>query len=120
MQAVKAFTEAAAYPGPSLIIAYSQCIAHGLDMASGMAHQHAAVASGYWPLWRLDSREDRPLHLDCRKPDFEVGDFLESEDRFAALGRIHPETAGRFAAQARADAAEQWARLEVLAAQGRS
>ncbi len=68
-QTVKAFAEAEAYPGVSLIIAYSTCIAHGIDMETSMGHQKEAVDSGYWPLYRYDPRVERPFHLDSRPPE---------------------------------------------------
>ncbi len=74
LQTIKAIQEAESYPGPSLILAYSQCIAHGIDMSTGMSHQKEAVHSGYWPLYRYDPRVahdgGKPFHLDCRKPPF--------------------------------------------------
>ena len=72
LQTLKAFREAEAYHGPSLIIAYSTCIAHGIDMTTSMSHQKEAITSGYWPLYRYDPRPAvdgaKPFHLDSRKP----------------------------------------------------
>ncbi len=68
-QTVRAMLEAQAWPGPSLLIAYSTCIAHGIDMATSMSHQSEAVASGYWPLYRFRPGSDgHPLHLDSKAP----------------------------------------------------
>ncbi len=114
IQAVKAFAEAEAYRGPSLIVAYGHCIEHGIDMATGMSHQHEAVSTGYWPLWRFDPRVGS-YRLDCRKPSLELADFLASENRFSALARSHPAQAAELAELARADVARRWERLERLA-----
>jgi pyruvate-ferredoxin/flavodoxin oxidoreductase len=85
-QTVKAFLEAEAYDGPSIIIAYSQCIAHGYDMAHGLEHQHLAADSGYWPLYRFDPRREAqglpPLVLDSPPPTADVGKLMALEARF--------------------------------------
>ena len=89
LQTVKAFREAAAYEGPSLILAYSQCIAHGIDMSTGMSHQKDLVNSGFWPLFRYDPRlahdHGRPFHLDSHKPKlpFRAGGSERGEIRHA-------------------------------------
>jgi pyruvate-ferredoxin/flavodoxin oxidoreductase len=119
IQAVKALAEAASYPGPSIVIAYAHCTEHGLEMATGMRHQHNAVAAGYWPLWRFDPRAaergERPFRLDCRKPTLGVATFYGEEDRFATLARSHPDEAARLAELAAKDVAARWTRLEALA-----
>ena len=85
-QTLKAFIEAEAYPGPSLIIAYSHCIAHGYDMAFGIEHQKLAMESGYWPLYRYDPRRadlgEPPLVLDSPAPKADVGKLMANESRF--------------------------------------
>jgi pyruvate-ferredoxin/flavodoxin oxidoreductase len=85
-QTVKAFLEAEAYTGPSLIIAYSHCIAHGYDMARGLEHQHLAIDTGYWPLYRFDPRREAlgqpPLVLDSAAPTTDVGKLMAVEARF--------------------------------------
>ena len=85
-QTLKAFLEAEAYPGPSLIIAYSHCIAHGYDMAFGIEHQKLAMESGYWPLYRYDPRRadlgEPPLVLDSPAPKADVGTLMANESRF--------------------------------------
>jgi pyruvate-ferredoxin/flavodoxin oxidoreductase len=118
VQTVKAITEAEAYPGPSLIIAYSTCIAHGIDMAKSMSHQRDAVRSGFWPLFRyhpgLDPHE-HPFHLDSRQPSISLHEFTQSEARFAVLERSNPERARHLMALAQADANERWRFYEQLA-----
>jgi pyruvate-ferredoxin/flavodoxin oxidoreductase len=117
-QTLKAFLEADAWEGPSLIVAYSTCIAHGIDMAKSMTHQHNAVRSGFWPLYRfhpgLDPHE-HPFHLDSRTPSMPVRDFALSEARFAVLERSDPERAQHLLALAQADADERWRFYEQLA-----
>ncbi len=108
-QAVRAMLEAQAWPGPSLLIAYSTCIAHGIDMATSMSHQADAVASGYWPLYRFRPGEaGHPLHLDSKPPTIPVRDFMLSEARFAMLARANPARADELAKLAQADADERW------------
>jgi pyruvate-ferredoxin/flavodoxin oxidoreductase len=108
-QAVRAMLEAQAWPGPSLLIAYSTCIAHGIDMATSMSHQADAVASGYWPLYRFRPGDaGQPLHLDSKPPTMPVRDFMMSEARFAMLARANPERAEEMAQLAQADADERW------------
>jgi pyruvate-ferredoxin/flavodoxin oxidoreductase len=117
-QTVKAFAEAEAYPGVSLIIAYSTCIAHGIDMETSMGHQKEAVDSGYWSLYRLDPRNEHPLQLDSRAPKIKLSDFTDKEARFAMLKRAHPEEAERLAAEAQTGIEERRRLYEHLAANG--
>jgi pyruvate-ferredoxin/flavodoxin oxidoreductase len=95
VQTVKAFTEAESYRGPSLIIAYSHCIAHGYDMAFGAAQQKLAVDSGYWPLYRYDPRRvesgENPLQLDSPAPKTNIGEFVKNETRFRMVEQQNPE-----------------------------
>jgi pyruvate-ferredoxin/flavodoxin oxidoreductase len=111
-QTVRSFVEAEAYRGPSLIIAYSHCIAHGFDMRVGMNHQRDAVATGYWPLYRYDPRRahagEHPLHLDSRRPARPFRDFALSEARFAMLARANPRHAARLMDLAQKDIDERW------------
>ena len=106
-QALQAIREAESYPGPSLVIAYSQCIAHGLDMTRGMQHQKDAVRSGYWPLYRYDPRitgeAANPFALDSRKPSISFRQFADTEARFAMLARANPNQAEKLFALAQAD-----------------
>jgi len=116
MQTIKAFAEAEAWPGPSLIIAYSTCIAHGIDMATSFTHQKDAVRSGYWPLYRYDpSNEGRPFHLDAKAPSVPVREFAHSEARFAMLARTAPAQFERLMALAQADVDSRWHLYEQMA-----
>ena len=111
LQATKALLEADAWPGPSLVIAYSTCIAHGIDMATSMSHQKDAVRSGYWPLYRFQPSEADhgiPFKLDSKQPSMPVAEFIASEARFAVLARTHPERAARLIELAQADVDERW------------
>ena len=111
-QTVRSFAEAEAYPGPSLIMAYSPCIAHGIDLRTQTEHQEAAVNSGYWPLWRYDpAREDggKPgLRLDSRPPSVPFVEFARTEGRFAMLERSNPDEAVRLFAEAQQDINDRW------------
>ncbi|MDH3261249.1 MAG: pyruvate:ferredoxin (flavodoxin) oxidoreductase [Acidimicrobiia bacterium] len=117
IQVVKAFSEAESFNGPSLIIAYSQCIAHGIDMEKGMSHQKEAVDSGYWPLFRYDPRleDHHPFHLDSKKPSIRFKEFAWQEARFAMLARSQPEEAERLFRLAQDDIDERWSLYEQLA-----
>ena len=120
---VRAFTEAAAWPGPSLIIAYSTCIAHGIDMTTSMTHQKDAVASGYWPLFRYhpdDDQDTSPLRLDSKKPTLPVRDFALKEARYAMLQRTNPEASEELLAMAQANIDERWRLYEQMAEVKRS
>ncbi|MCC6495965.1 MAG: pyruvate:ferredoxin (flavodoxin) oxidoreductase [Propionibacteriaceae bacterium] len=113
-QTVRAMLEAQAWPGPSLLIAYSTCIAHGIDMATSMSHQSEAVASGYWPLYRFRPGSDG-LHLDSKAPTMPVKEFMMNETRFAMLARANPARAEQLAMLAQADADERWHYYSQLA-----
>ena len=114
-QAVKALWEAEQYPGPALVIAYSHCIEHGIEMEQGMLHQKDAVDTGYWPLYRYDPRSDKPLRLDSKRKR-PVADFLAEENRFASLQRSRPETAAELDELEETDIEARWAHLELLVA----
>jgi len=114
-QTVKALAEAEAHPGPSLVIAYSHCIAHGIDMRTGMEQQRAAVDTGYWPLYRFDPAQPLPFHLDSRAPKLPLSVFTEKEARFAMLARARPEEAARLAALAQEDVDRRWHVYEQMA-----
>jgi pyruvate-ferredoxin/flavodoxin oxidoreductase len=123
LQATKALLEADAWPGPSLVIAYSTCIAHGIDMATSMSHQKDAVKSGYWPLYRFRptaGADGRPLSLDSHEPTLPVRDFVAGEARFAILERTHPDRARRFVQVLQSDVDERWRYYEQLAAMHRT
>ena len=118
LQTTKALLEADAWPGPSLVIAYSTCIAHGIDMSKSMTHQKDAVKSGYWPLYRFHPSEiegGKPFKLDSSTPSIPIADFVATETRFAVLQRTHPERAAELASLAQADADERWRYYEQLA-----
>jgi pyruvate-ferredoxin/flavodoxin oxidoreductase len=118
VQCVKAFAEAEAWPGPSLIIAYSTCIAHGIDMRLSMSHQRDAVRSGYWPLYRFHpgfEEHATPFRLDSHDPSIPLRDFVASEGRFSELARSNPEHAAELLALAQADVDERWRYYRQLA-----
>jgi pyruvate-ferredoxin/flavodoxin oxidoreductase len=114
-QTVKAFAEAESYDGPSLIIAYSHCIAHGIEMATAMAHQKEAADSGYWPLYRYDPRVDHPFQLDSRPPKIPVAEFTAKENRFAIIARANPAEAAQLAEEEQRDVDARWHLYEQLA-----
>jgi len=111
-QTIKAFQEAESYNGPSLIIAYSHCIAHGYDMAFGLKQQKAAVLSGYWPLMRYDPRlrdqGKNPFQLDSKAPSIALKDYVYQEARYSMLVRSDPETASRLLRLAQDDVERHW------------
>jgi len=117
---VRAFLEAESYPGPSLILAYSHCIAHGIDMAKGMEHQKAAVDSGRWMLYRYDPRRaergENPLQLDVRAPRRPLAEAMATENRFRMLSYSQPERARELAREAQAEVDRRWAAYRMLAA----
>jgi len=118
IQTVKAFLEAEAWPGVSLIIAYSTCIAHGFDMAESMSHQKVAVHSGHWPLYRYqpgDGEARQPFQLDSAAPTVPYADFANSEPRFSMLRRLDPQRADDLLARAQADVTARWHHYEQLA-----
>ena len=105
---LKAFIDAESYPGVSIIIAYSPCIAHGMDMSHNHRQQDLAVKSGHWPLLRYDPRlreqGKSPMSVDSPAPSVPFRDFARNEARFTLLERQHPEAASRFMDQAEQDA----------------
>jgi pyruvate-ferredoxin/flavodoxin oxidoreductase len=118
-QTVEALREAEAYPGPSLVIAYSHCIAHGYDLRRGLDQQALAVASGLWPLYRFDPRRaaqgEPPLHLDSGPPRRQVAEYTRNEARFRMVEKLDPERFKRLMAAAQRQAAERWSVYEQLA-----
>ena len=106
-------------PGPSLIIAYSHCIAHGYDMAQGAAQQKLAVDSGVWPLYRFDPRRlvkgEPPLHLDYGPPKAKVADYMRNESRFRMVERADPARYKTFVAESQAAAERRYAVYQQLA-----
>jgi len=118
-QTVKAFLEAEAYEGPSLIIAYSHCIAHGIDMGKGMNQQKLAVESGYWLLYRyhpaLKVEGKNPLQLDCKEPKIPLKNYIYNEARYQMLLQSNPEAAAKLLAEAQQDVKERWHLYEHMA-----
>jgi pyruvate-ferredoxin/flavodoxin oxidoreductase len=118
-QTVRAFLEAEAYPGPSLILAYSPCIAHGYDLAHGADQQRLAVEAGLWPLLRFDPRRDAlgqpPLQLDMAAPKGSPATFMANEARFRILEKADPDRWVALLELAKRQAVERWAVLQQLA-----
>ncbi|MDD4916139.1 MAG: pyruvate:ferredoxin (flavodoxin) oxidoreductase, partial [Methylococcales bacterium] len=106
-QTLNAFLEAEAHEGPSIIIAYAPCIAHGVDLSNNHRQQNLAVKSGHWPLFRFDpgkiKQGKNPMHLDSPEPSIPYRDFVKTETRFSMLWQTHPEAAEQFLEQAQRD-----------------
>jgi pyruvate-ferredoxin/flavodoxin oxidoreductase len=119
---LRAFREAEAYDGPSLIIAYSHCIAHGIEMRDGMDQQYRAVASGYWPLMRYDpllrAAGRNPFLLDSPRPRISLTDYTQRELRYRILARTDPAEAERLQALAQEAVEQRWAVYEEMASHG--
>jgi pyruvate-ferredoxin/flavodoxin oxidoreductase len=119
VQTAQAFLEAESYKGPSLIIAYSHCIAHGYDMAHGAAQQKLAVDSGVWPLYRFDPRRlvkgEPPLKLDYGPPKAKVADYMHNESRFRQIERADPARYKAFVKESQAAAQRRYAVYEQMA-----
>ena len=117
---VKTFLEAEAFNGPSLILAYSHCIAHGYDMAHGMDQQKKAVQTGYWPLFRYNpdlSKEGKhPLQLDSKPPSLPVEKYIYNETRYSMLRHTNPEAAADLLKLAQQDVLDRWKTYESMAA----
>jgi pyruvate-ferredoxin/flavodoxin oxidoreductase len=121
-QTLRAFLEAEAYNGPSLIIAYGPCIAHGIEMAHSLGQQKLAVQSGHWPLFRFDPRrtaeQKSPMQLDSRPPAIPLEDYVYSESRYSMLKQSRPEDAAQLLEQARQDIYDRWKVYEMWAHMG--
>jgi pyruvate-ferredoxin/flavodoxin oxidoreductase len=119
MQTIKAMLEAEAYDGPSIIIAYSNCIAHGIDMSKGMDQQKAAVTSGLWPLYRydptLEAEGKNPLQLDSKEPSTSLSDYMYKEIRYRSLRQSNPEVAQELLEKAQSTVESQWDLYKYLA-----
>jgi pyruvate-ferredoxin/flavodoxin oxidoreductase len=119
MQTMKAILEAERYPGPSIIIAYSHCIAHGYNMKYGLDQQKNAVESGYWPLFRFDpTRADdgkNPFQLDSKAPKISMKDYAYNEMRYLMLAKSQPKVAKQLMEQAQRNVTEQWRVYEQMA-----
>jgi len=122
-QTVRAFLEAEAYPGPSLIIAYSHCINHGYNMVYGLNQQKLAVESGAWPLYRynpaLAAEGKNPLQLDSKAPKIPLKDYVYNESRFFSLAQRDEERAEKLLKLAQEDVNNRWRQYEQMAAAGR-
>ncbi|MBI4168519.1 MAG: pyruvate:ferredoxin (flavodoxin) oxidoreductase, partial [Acidobacteria bacterium] len=118
-QTVRAFLEAESFPGPSLVIAYSPCIAHGYDLAYGAEQQKLAVETGYWPLFRFDPRRraarESPLHLDSAAPRLDFARFARNEIRYRMVEQQDPERFRRLLAAAQREVTARFALYEHLA-----
>ena len=119
-QTLKAFVEAEAYDGPSLIIAYSHCIAHGINMETAMRNQKAAVDSGYWPLYRYNpdwtDQGNNPFKLESKGLKIPFKDYAYMETRYKMLTKTHPEIASDLMDKAQDDVTKKWKFYEQLAA----
>ena len=118
-QTLLAFREAEAYPGPSIILAYSHCIAHGIDMQFGMRQQDLAVASGYWPLFRYDPAMravgENPFRLDSPRPTLKFRDYAYNEIRYRSLAQARPVEAEQLLAAAQSGIEEKYRLYEEMA-----
>ncbi len=118
-QAVKAFVEAESYPGPSLIIAYAHCIAHGINMTNGYQQQQKAVNCGHWPLYRFDPRlkeqDKNPLQMDSKPPSIDLEEYIYGENRFRSLQKSKPEAAAQLLAYAKREVADRSRLMQQLA-----
>lgn len=114
-QTLKAIQEAEAYPGPSLIIAYSHCIEHGYDLKDGAKHQEKAVETGYWPLFRFDplAPKGKRFKLDSKAPSTSLSDLMYDEARFTRVVKDNAELAKELLNQAQEQVDVQWERLEL-------
>ncbi len=118
VHSLKTILEAEAYPGPSIIIAYSHCIAHGYDMCHGLDQQNLAVKTGYWPLFRYNPLKEKGQRfiVDCKEPSVPLEDFLYHENRFATIKNNFPEKAIEFLSMANEGIRLHWERIEALKA----
>jgi pyruvate-ferredoxin/flavodoxin oxidoreductase len=118
-QTVKAFEEADAYPGTSIIIAYSHCIAHGYDLVNGPEQQRLAVDSGHWPLFRFDPRRIRqgqsPLQMDSGAPKIDIATYARNETRYRMVERQNPEYFRSLMKMAQRESVNRFAVYEQIA-----
>lgn len=103
-QTLKAFQEAEAYKGPSIIMAYSPCIAHGIDMSKSQTEEKRAVDSGYWPLYRYNPMEEKPFKWETKEPSLDYQEFIKSERRYTTLLKTAPDEAEALFKEAEEDA----------------
>jgi pyruvate-ferredoxin/flavodoxin oxidoreductase len=116
VHALRTILEAEAFPGPSIIIAYSHCIAHGYDMCHGLEQQELAVKTGYWPLFHYNplNEQGKRFVLDSKDPSIPLEDFLYNENRFATIKNNYPEKATEFLAAANDGIRRRWERIQAL------
>ncbi|MDD5365594.1 MAG: pyruvate:ferredoxin (flavodoxin) oxidoreductase [Gallionellaceae bacterium] len=116
VHALRVLNEAERHPGPSLVIAYSPCIAHGVDLARNTLEQDMAVKTGHWPLFRFDPKlAGNPFRLDSAAPSVPIAELMAGETRFAMLARSHPEAAARLLAEAQREADQRYTYYHDLA-----
>jgi pyruvate-ferredoxin/flavodoxin oxidoreductase len=119
-QTLRAFLEAEAYDGPSLIIAYSHCIAHGYDLVHGLEQQKLAVQSGYWPLYRYDPRladqGKNPLVIESKEPSIPISQYAYNETRYKMLVQMDEARAEKLMEEAQHDAKSRWTLYQQMAA----
>ena len=113
-QTLKAFQEAEAYDGPSIIFAYAPCIAHGIDMSKTQTEQKRAVEAGYFPLYRYNPANEQPFTWDAKDPKESFQDFIKSEGRYKSLVKTNPEEAQALYEQAEKDAAKRMAVFKAV------
>ena len=114
-QLINALTEAESYNGPSIVIAYSPCISHGVNMEKSMDEAKKAVESGYFPLYRFHPEKERKFTLDCAAPTLPLREFLTGENRFASLLKSNPDRAENLFAQAEKTCTERYEFFKRLA-----
>jgi pyruvate-ferredoxin/flavodoxin oxidoreductase len=120
LQTLRAFLEAEAYDGPSLIIAYSTCIAHGFEMSKGLEQEKLAVQAGHWPLYRYDptllGEDKNPFILDSKAPSIPLEQYAYNETRYRMLLQSNEERAKALMQQAQEDVRERWQQYQHMAA----
>jgi pyruvate-ferredoxin/flavodoxin oxidoreductase len=116
LQTLKAMEEAAAYPGPSLIVAYSHCGEHGYDLKDGALQQAKAVESGYWPLFRFDPSKPKgkKFRLDSKEPSIPIDEFMYNEMRFKRVAKDDAELGKTLLKEAQEEVDSRWERLELF------
>lgn len=115
LQTLKAIEEAAAYPGPSLIIAYSHCVEHGYELKHGVSQQEKAVETGYWPLFRFDPSKPKgqKFKLDSKAPTAPISEFMYNEGRFTQVVKNDPELGAELLKKAQEEVDTRWERLDL-------
>jgi pyruvate-ferredoxin/flavodoxin oxidoreductase len=118
MQVIKAIKEAESYDGPSLVIAYTHCIAHGIDMTKGLDEQKNAVNSGHWPLYRFNPANEaqgkNPLTVDSKAPSISLADYIYNENRYKVLQKSNPELAKKYLDMAQKKVIDQYAHYKHM------